>query len=866
VFSMKMETLQSLVERLPDFGTRPALGLRQFYGLRWWDYNQLYQAVLRFAALLRDRRIAPGNRILVWAADCPEWTSVLLGAVIRGVILVPIDENMSASFVKKIAAETEAVMVIHGLDQDITGLESIAFNLFQIAELTFPMPEIETLIVPVTPDDIVMILYTSGTTSNPKGVLISHRNITYQISTFDQWGWLAKLYPWRILMLSPLSHIQGLLFGIFIPLAMGLSVIYSDTVDPAQVIRIIKQNRVTLLLAVPRLQHLIAQELARMRYGRERGTLAEKVSAIRFFPYRRHILFLQTHARLGYWFYILLVGGANLPPTDEEFWFECGYILVQGYGLTETTGLVSVNISNPFRRRLGSIGKPLPGQNVTLGQDNEVLVRGPNVTPGFYKRPGVYRDSLKNGALHTGDLARFDEHNQLFFLDRKKEVIVTSEGMNIYPHEVEELLNQIPGVRDSVVIGVAEDDLTEVHAVILLDEQIELSQVKNAADRLLESHQKIRSWTVWPGRDFPRTGLLKVKRDEVMGSLSRRDLTSPASPDSSEEDLPDLDTILLVKERQTRLELFSRFLTSTKGREDLPGDIPLIDQLGLSSLDLIELTTLMETKLGNGFNRLSITPRMTIPEFLKNIQSGTYNQASPRLPVRQPGWSEAFLGRLVRLVTQPLLIGLWSEFSTRIQVHWVNGQPSLNSPFIIAGAPHRHWLDGFILYRSLPWNLRHRAVTVTNRNFHEYFEPTPDIPPRLRRTIGLVYYLLWPLVFDFIIVPNYGLTREGLFELGRAIDKGKIPITFPKGLSNPNDPTRHEPGVATLALQTERQILPAWIEGNQNLRVKPSRTASKVNLYLGEPIQPRPSLSVEKLVEQVEAAFDQLAEFARLRA
>jgi hypothetical protein len=213
-----------------------------------------------------------------------------------------------------------------------------------------------------------------------------------------------------------------------------------------------------------------------------------------------------------------------------------------------------------------------------------------------------------------------------------------------------------------------------------------------------------------------------------------------------------------------------------------------------------------------------------------------------------------------------LLIGLWSAFSAHIRVHWVNGRPTLNSPFIIAGAPHRHWLDGFILYRSLPWNLRHRAVTVTNRDFHEYFEPTPDIPPHLSRTIGLVYYLLWPLVFDFIIVPNYGWTREGLFEFGRAMDRGKIPVTFPKGLYSPDDPPRHEPGVATLALQTGGPVLPVWMEGNGNLRVKPGRPPSKVDVYLGEPIQPDPAMPVEQLVEQLEAAFDRLAAIARMRA
>jgi long-chain acyl-CoA synthetase len=858
---MRMETLQSLVAGLPHFGNRRAVGLRKLYATRWWDYSQLYKAANQFAVFLMDREIGAGSRIVLWAANSPEWVCVFLGACLRGLVVVPIDESMSPGFVQKVVSETEAILLIHGAEQDVSGIEEIACSILQITEFPLNFQPRDGFITPIHPDDTALILYTSGTTSKPKGVIITHRNLAYQIGAFERWKWLARLYPWRLLILSPLSHIQGILLGILIPLSMGLSVIYTDALDPTQVIRIIKQNRVTLLMAVPRFQHMIVQELKNSLYGKGGKTLAERVEGVRFFPLRRHILFLATHAILGYWFYITMVGGANLSLADELFWFDCGYVLIQGYGLTETSGLVSMNIGNPFLRRLGSIGKPLAGQTVTLAQDGEVLVRGPHVTPGYYRDTAITQEILADGFLHTGDLARQNHLNNLYFLDRKKEVIVTDEGLNVFPHDIEETLNRIPGVHDSVVFGVSENDLTEVHATVLLEAGHTLEQVIRHASEILEPHQKIRSWSTWPETDFPRTGLLKVKREEVIRALTTRSSELQTRPGPTPA-LPSFKEIMAIRERQARLEMLANYLSSTRADDELSKDTPLIDQLSLSSLDTIELITKLERCRPAPLTQFSITQNTTLTE-LRSALTATTQERKQFLPVKQPAWSQGLPGRLVRKATQPLLIGLWATFSAKVDVRWMNHPLPLEPPFIIAGAPHRNWLDGFALYFAIPRKIRSRIVTVTNRDFSEFFDPKIAPPRGERLSIGLAYYLLWPLVFNFVIVPNFGSTRLGMFEFGQFIDKEAIAMTFPKELVDPENPERHAPGVATIAVQSQTAILPAWIEGNESLTVRPRRSPPQVRVFLGEPIKPKPSMPVEELVQSLESAFHTLEEFAQ---
>ncbi|MDX6402442.1 MAG: long-chain acyl-CoA synthetase, partial [Gaiellaceae bacterium] len=407
-------TLQDLVEGLSAFGDRRALGIRSSYGARWWSYRRLEAESIRFATLLEAEGVGRGDRVAIWGANSPEWAAAALGAFLRGAVVVPIDGDASTALAARIVELAEAQLVLHDPDVDAAAVDAPAVPLF--LEGGNDSARAPLRLVPVVPDDPAFLLFTSGSTREPRGVVLTHRNLASQAASFRKWRRLAKLRAFRLLALSPLSHVQGLLMGLIVPLSVGLSVLYSESVEPAQVIRTIRENRVNLLLAVPRVQTMLADALRTSRHGRSGRTLAERAQEIRLFALRRHMLFIATRRQLGYAFGVVLVGGAALPSDDERFWYECGYVLVQGYGLTETSALVSVRMNGPFHARLGSVGRALPHQDVRIGDGGEVLVRGPNVST---------LTAGSDGYLHTGDLGRLDGGGRLWLRGRKDDVIVT---------------------------------------------------------------------------------------------------------------------------------------------------------------------------------------------------------------------------------------------------------------------------------------------------------------------------------------------------------------------------------------------------------------------------------------------------------
>jgi len=855
-----LETLHSLIELLPTYGERRAAGLRQEFGARWWSYQRLYQETFGVAALLKRRGVRPGERIVLWAPNTPEWVAFFLGASLRGVVVVPVDEGSSPTHVRQLVEQVDAVLVAHGPAQDISWCERatqpLSWQEDELRESSF-----EDLAVPVGPNDPAVILYTSGTTSQPKGVVLTHGNLVSEIEPFRAWRWLLRIIPCRVLSLSPLSHTQGLMLGLCVPLAIGLSVLYSASVDPMHVIRTIRQQRVTLLVAVPRIQHLLVKTLRQRPYERQGLTLGERVRTIRSFLLRRHILFLATHAEFGYWFWALLVGGAALPPDDERFWFESGYFLAQGYGLTETTAIVSINLITPFFGHLGSIGKPLQRQKVRLAEDGEILVGGPNVSPGYAEgstpEDQVFTD--RNGFLHTGDLARQDSSGRLYFVGRKKDIIVTGEGFNVYPDEVEAVLNRMAEVRDAVVIGLEQDGHEEVHAVLLLNNGADAADVVRRANTELEPHQTIRGWTVWPGGDFPRTSLLKAKRQAVTATVQRwrseRPLLRPAA-----ESRPTLQAIREATSRNQRLALLAQYLTRLPAEQRTAEQLRLVGDLGLSSLDLIELLTLMEATGQVDLQHVAVAEDATLADLGTLARMPEPARSRSRLPAREPGWSRGPIGSLVRAVTQPFLIGVWASLCARVVPTWPAKPLTISQPFILAAAPHRHWLDGFAVYAALPRHLRKRLMVVTNRDFHEYFAPSPGVPLSIRLLVGLVYHVLMPLVFRFTILPGFGTTRVGLYETGALLDRGYSLITFPKGFFFlPQDVQHHDPGVALMAIQTQLPILPVWFDGNHALRLRPRRNRPRIEVHFGEPIPVTPDMTPGEVIAKVEAAFARMA-------
>jgi len=787
----------------------------------------------------------------LWTSNSPEWAGVLLGAVLGGIVVVPVDEAASPQWVRCLVETIRPALVVHGPEQDVDGIACPCCPVLELfGEDGTPAAPLRG--VPAHPDDAVLILYSSGTTREPTGVILTHRNLITQLHAFDRWRWVTRWIRCRLLVLSPLSHVQGLLMGLCIPLALGLSALYSESVDPAHVIRTIRQNRTTLLLAVPRVQRLLARALQEAPYGRRGRSLGEHARAIRFFPWRRHVLFLATHAQLGYSFWILLVGGAPLPPEDERFWYECGYVLVQGYGLTETTALVSLKVNHPFRAHPGSIGTPLAHHEVRIGEDGEVLVRGPSVSHRVFGDDHAAGGVPADGFLRTGDLATRDDRGQLYLVGRKKDLIVTSEGLNVHPGDVEAALERVPGVREAVVVGLTRNGMTEVHAALLLTSEARADRAIAEANRTLEAHQQVHSWTVWPDRDFPRAGLFKVRRHEVARRVQALEQADGAGT-AQEVERASLAEVLATGDPHRRVELLARYISEGHGEMAAEDAFLLTDDLGLSSLDAVELLTLLERQLSRRLDSVTIAPKMTLAHLKTMAREASPARAPRKLPSRQPGWSRGFLGRVVRRVSQPLLIGLWATASARVVTEWIPGAPEMHGACIFAAAPHHHWLDSFVVYAALPQYYRKRLVTIANRDFSEHFAPTTDVPHRTRLSVGLGYYLLWPLGFSFVVMPDFGATRTGLYELGQLIEHGCCPLTFPSGWD------RGGGWVALMALQMALPIVPVWIEGNEDLRILPRREIPRLRVRVGRPIRVNPAMTARQLIDRVEEALNGLA-------
>ena len=237
---------------------------------------------------------------------------------------------------------------------------------------------------------------------------------------------------------------------------------------------------------------------------------------------KRWWFYRRAHRMFGLKFWAMVVGAAPLDPDVEAFWGRLGFLVVQGYGLTETAPIVTLN--HPFHAARGAVGKPIGGVEVRIADDGEILVRGENVTTGYFNAPEETRSAFRDGWFHTGDIGGFDDQGRLYIRGRKKEMIVTPEGLNVFPEDVERAINDQPGVRDSAVVGapVAGGSAERVQAIVVLAGGADLDDVVRGANARLQDHQKIRLATVWPGEELPRTeGTRKLKRRELRDWLVR---------------------------------------------------------------------------------------------------------------------------------------------------------------------------------------------------------------------------------------------------------------------------------------------------------------------------------------------------------
>jgi long-chain acyl-CoA synthetase len=486
-------------------------------------YNDLLEQARGFAGALQEKGLQKGDRLLIWSASRIDWMVAFLGAMLIGAVVVPLDINSKEDFLSKIEQSTEAKFLITSQNQ-YAGLKHSHTPLIDID--TLPQSTMDMAALPeITADDLAEIVFTSGTTGQPKGVMLSHYNITSD--AIASVSVVNILKDDRALSILPLSHMFELTIDIAI-LYVGASVVYARTLSPDTLLKLFASQGVTCMVLVPQaLQlflHGIEREVRRQKKEKQWNLLHRIAEPL---PFQfRHVLFGQVHKRFGGHFHFFVSGGAYLSPKLHKRWENMGFRVLQGYGATECSPVVSVT---PFKEHVyNSIGKPIPGEEVQIAEGGELLVKGPNVSPGYWKNPEATAAAFEDGWYHTGDLGYKDGKGNLYLKGRKNNLIVLANGLNVYPEDIENVLLANPSIKDAVVFGLmGKDSGPIVHSVLLMNEPDQAKAAVQQANKQLASQQQIRGFTVWPEQDFPRTHTLKVKRPEVLERLQESKRESP---------------------------------------------------------------------------------------------------------------------------------------------------------------------------------------------------------------------------------------------------------------------------------------------------------------------------------------------------
>ena len=510
-------TLVSLLAESADKRAgQPALS---FYSSEpWsWTYAELWSHSRRAAGLLRDAGVGKGDRVLLWGDNRPEWVAAFYGTLLIGAVAVPIDAHSTHDFLALIQDATQPSYMFLGSEQKqrLEGNHS-PFLLFE--ELSPRLESVEPLadsdpLSEVGPDDIAELVFTSGTTGSPKGVILTHRNIFANVQMATS---AFRVTPRnRVLAILPLSHMFEQVADLFVPLSGGASVVYLSSLRPDVIFAAMAHYRITNMGCVPRVLELFADGIKREARRQNRLTQLERAHSLACrlpLPWRR-LLFKKIHQRMGGAFEYFVVGGARLDVELGRWWEGLGVKVVQGYGMTEAAPVVAAGTLKD--RDHSSVGRPLPGVEVKIAEDDEIWVRGENVTPGYWQNPTATDSAFEGGWYKTRDLGYFDSQGRLHIRGRKDNMFVLGNGMNVYPEDIEQVLNQDSRLSDAVVLGLASGDDVEVHGVLLTSESEAAADIVRTANGQLAPHQRIQRYTVWLEETFPVTPTMKPKRAEI---------------------------------------------------------------------------------------------------------------------------------------------------------------------------------------------------------------------------------------------------------------------------------------------------------------------------------------------------------------
>ncbi|HEV2350387.1 MAG TPA: AMP-binding protein [Terriglobia bacterium] len=825
---------RSLVEYIDGFhrrGAETAFVHRRGYRVARWSYREISETAGRFARELEGRGIAKGDHVLIWGENCAEWIIAFFGCVLRGAVAVPLDSIAAPDFALRVSRQVDAKLAACGREVDRAALampvlifDTLRESLARHSDAPYPAPNLERR-------DTLEIVFTSGTTSDPRGVVISHGNVLANLEPLE--NEIKKylkaerfFHLLRFLNLVPLSHVFGQFMGMFVPPLLGGTVIFHDQLNPAEIVRTIKDERVSVLVAVPRLIEALKEKIERdfdLAGRLEDFRRGLQSSEGRHFI-RRWWRFRRVHRQFGWKFLAIISGGAALDSEMEVFWRQLGFAVIQGYGMTETASLVSVN--HPFRLSKGSIGKLIPGVEMKLSADGELLVRGENIASRYWQgkdlQPAAGGAGSNDGWFHTGDLGELDAQGNLYFKGRKKDVIVTAEGMKVYPADLEAALRRQPEIRDCVVVGAARGGNAEPCAVLVLrDRSGDAELAVQRANNLLAGFQRIRRWLVWPDDDFPRTSTQKPRAQLILQFVQAQLGEPGASRAQAPESAGTIAGLIggITGKKTTRL----------------PDGANLATDLNLSSIDRVELLSALEDRFQVEIDEADFGAASTVGDLEKMLRHPPASEPK----YHYPRWTQRWPVTWVRMAVYYLLSWPATFLLGYPRVVGRENLRGVRGPLLIV-SNHITYLDiGFIL-AALPARLRHHvAVAMLGERLRAMRHP-PATDGVFSRWLDRLDYALVVALFNVFPLPQQTGFRSSFTFAGESADRGYSVVVFPEGrrtMTGKMSPFRA--GIGLLAKRLDLPVVPIRIDGLFELKRAGKRMArpGAVTVTIGRPIQ-----------------------------
>ncbi|MGZ8955184.1 MAG: AMP-binding protein [Methylovulum sp.] len=771
-----------------------------------WSYGRLEKSANNIAwQLLNVYKLSPGSPILIHGFNSPQLAATYFGCFLAGIIVAPLDRHSAHDFIIRIAKLTNAVALL--TDENLHFPELRTIN---IGALFGGEDVVNTAIghVPKA-DDIAEIVFTSGTTGNPKGVILTHQNIVTNVQAIED------VYPkqdtTRFLSLLPLSHMFEQTGGLFAPLCQGATIYYQNSFQSAAIMRKLAKKHIHGMIVVPQMLEMLFRNLEKQIIDNQGGvkwTMWRKIADYLPFQWRR-LAARQLFPAMAGTPEFFVCGGAPLPIKLEQDWELLGVRVIQGYGATECSPCISVN---HFDHRIkGSVGWPVPCVQLSLSEHGEIRVQGSNVSQGYWRNiEATHHAFTDNHEYKTGDLGAIGSQGELYLKGRSTDMIVLANGMNVFPEDIEQILLTQEGIVDCMVMALPDNqgDLC-ITAILILPEKIDVSQRKSVAQEavrganlLLASHQRIADFRLWDG-DFPRTALLKIQRWKVKTAI----LNQQHSPQS---ETPGTSVIKASDSLEKLLAAVSRVPVET-----ISDTTDLVLDLGFDSLARVELAVLIEQQLGVCCDDAELIAIHQVGE-LKNLISRS--EHAPKM-VNYPDWPFSEITAKMRSGFQKaLLLPVHRLVCLSFEVTGAENLQNLPFPALFI-ANHSSHVDTLAILRAMPESIRNKLCVAAAAN---YFFQNKIIANGLALSIN---------AFPF---HREGSIRSSLEHCGEIIDNGWSLLIYPEGTrSTTGELLNFKPGIGFLATGLGVPVIPIGIQGGRQVLPKgamwPKRAHVKVS-------------------------------------